>query len=345
MKTISDIAKEAGVSVSTVSKVLNGRKDVSERTRRKVLEIAEKSDYFPNYSAVQLVRGQVDTIGVVFSNLGHADVKEEFILKLISGIYNRAEFLGYRILMFTAQYAVRRNQNYLQFCRSNNLKGLIIHGLESTDPQLEKLISSEVPSVFIDIDANGPLTSTISVDNQKACEQVVDRLATLHHQHIVFISGSDTSSVSFDRIKGFEKGAARNAIPKTAVLHADYTKEMAYQKAREYLFTHPDITAFFCASDLMAVGALNACMELGYQVPADISVVGFDNQSFTEHVSPKLSTVDQNFFEMGKQSVDLLILLSSGKKTENRYFVPYTILFRESIAKSKYTDTHFISNT
>ncbi|MDF2542341.1 MAG: helix-turn-helix family protein [Herbinix sp.] len=333
MKTINDVAQLAGVSVATVSKVFNGRKGVSEETRQRIIEIAEELDYFPNHSASQLARGKRETIGVVFSLLESKTLQDEYLIRIINGIFNKAELLGYRILVFTTNTVERNNQNFLQFCRSNNLAGLIIHGLDRDDPQLEKLINSEIPCVFIDINISGTKTTNISVDNVTACIDVVNILTGLNHQHIAFVSGNLHSSVALDRLKGYEIGMKAMNWP-LHVIECDYSKENAYKLSKDYLLYHPEITAFFCASDLMAVGVLDACIELGYKVPEDMSIIGFDNLSFTQHIKPQLSTVAQNFYEIGNQAVDLLEDITKGKKIEDHNYVPYHIEMRKSTSRN-----------
>jgi LacI family transcriptional regulator len=336
MKTINDVAQMAGVSVATVSKVFNGRKGVSEETRQRIINIAEELDYFPNHSASQLARGITETVGVVFSMLESKTLQDEYLIRMINGIFNNAEALGYRILVFTTNTVERNNQNFLQFCRSNNLAGLIIHGLDRDDPQLEKLINSEVPCVFIDIDISGPKTTNISVDNVNACVEVVNILTGLNHEHIAFVSGNLHSSVAFDRLIGYKNGMNAKGLP-LHVIECDYSKINAYKLSKEYLLYHPEITAFFCASDLMAVGVLDACLELGYKVPEDISIIGFDNLSFTQHMKPQLSTVAQNFYEIGNQAVNILMDITKGKKVENHNYVPYTIEMRQSTSRNHRT--------
>lgn len=333
MKTIHDVAQMAGVSVATVSKVFNGKKGVSEETRQRIIEIAEELDYFPNHSASQLARGKRETIGVVFSMLESKTLQDEYLIRIINGIFNKAELLGYRILLFTTSTVERNNQNFLQFCRSNNLAGLIIHGLDRDDPQLEKLINSEVPCVFIDIDIYGTKTTNISVDNVNACIEVVNILAGLNHQNIAFVSGNLHSSVALDRLKGYETGMNSKGLP-LHVIECDYSKDNAYKLSKDYLLYHPDITAFFCASDLMAVGVLDACLELGYKVSEDISIIGFDNLSFTQHIKPQLSTVAQDFYEIGNQAVDLLEGITKGNKIEDHNYVPYHIEMRKSTSRN-----------
>lgn len=334
MKTIKDIASLAGVSPATVSKAFNGHKSISEKTREMIFRMAEELDYFPNHSASQLARGKRETIGVVLSMMESRDIHAEYLIGIINGIFSKAESLSYRMLMFTPRTVERNNQNYVQFCRSNNLTGLIIHGLDRDDPQLEKLLISEVPCVFIDIDIAGTKTTNISVDNIMACREVVGILAGLSHKEIAFISGGEHSSVAVDRVKGYEAGMREHEL-EPHVIPCDFSKDIAYAKAKDYLLYHPETTAFFCASDLMAAGVMDACTDLGYNIPDDISVVGFDDLSLSQYLKPKLSTVAQDFFEMGSHAVDLLVDITNDNIVQPHNYVPYKIQMRSSTSRRK----------
>lgn len=335
MKNINDVAKAANVSPATVSKVFNGYKSVSEKTKERIFKIAEELDYFPNRSAVQLVSKNEDTIGVILSALGDIYSRDEYLLGIIGGIYSKVESFGYRVAMFTSKSILNNNQNYIQFCRSNNLIGTIVHGLEKDDPELTRLVESEIPCVFIDINVEGKNTAVISVDNENACKEVVDKLVGLGHREIVFVAGSQSASVTHSRTKGYLRGMEENHIHSPQIIDGKFVKESAYEKVKEFMINNPSTTAFFCASDLMAVGALNACLDLGYQVPEDVSIVGFDNVSFSEHVRPRLSTVEQGFNEMGSRATELLLDIYEGKDVEKHCYLPHKIIIRESVARNR----------
>ncbi len=335
MKTIRDIAQAANVSITTVSRVFNGSKGISAATCDRVLAIAKEMDYSPNRSAVQLVSRREDTVGVLLSHFGKEMSRDEYLIGLISGIYNEAERQENHVSMFSADSILKSNQNYVQFCRANNLIGLIIHGLQLDDAHIEHLLASEVPCVFIDMFLSGDKVTSVSIDNITAAREVTEKLLGLGHRHIVYVGGSEKAAVNLHRLEGYRQ--AMDSCPETtaAALSCDFSAELASKQVRSYLLDHPDATAFFCASDIMAAAALGACMDLGYKVPEDISIVGFDDLTMTKLIRPTLSTVDQNFFGMGAAATKLLLDLSEGKDVPPHCEVPHKIKFRESVAKRK----------
>lgn len=335
MSTINDVAKRANVSPATVSKAFNNHKDIGESTRERILAIAKELDYTPSRSAIQLASGKEDTLGVIMSMIGKDKNTPEWLIKILNGIYNRAEYLGYRVQLFTNLTTARNQQNYVQFCRSNKLMGLIVHGLDKDAPDLIHLAESEIPCVLIDLDISGHRKTTVSVANEAACIEVVYKLAGLGHTEIAFVSGAVETAVAADRLRGYQKGMQKVNLPHTHIIQSNFTEEDAYAKTKNYLLQNPQITALFCASDAMAVGALNACLDLGYLVPQDISVVGFDNLSYTKYVRPQLSTVSQNFFEIGTTSAQLLVDLFNGEKVESHYYLDYEVEFRQSVSRNR----------
>ncbi len=335
MKTIKDIAQAADVSITTVSRVFNGYKGIKEETRLKVLAVAQELDYSPNRSAVQLVSGREDTIGVLLSSLGAENARDEYLVGLIAGTHSEAEKHQKRVAIFTVDSILSNNQNYVQFCRANNLIGLIIHGLNMDDPHINHLIASAVPCVFIDMRASGAKVACVSIDNTTAASEVINKLAGLGHRNIVYVAGSARAVVNAERLEGYRKGLVHNGLTHEAVVQSDFMPDTTYRRVKEYLLDHPDTTAFFCASDIMAAATLNACMDLGYDVPGDISIVGFDNLTLSQLTRPPLSTVDQNFFAMGAAATKLLLGLQDGEPTPGYHFIRHKVLIRGSAAKCK----------
>lgn len=333
MKKITDVAEAANVSVSTVSKVLNGYKGVGSETREKVIRAAQELDYFPNHAASQLVNRREDTICVMLSSIGYMTSKDEFLVGLLSGIYHEAEARGLRVVIFTPDAILNMNQNYVQFCRSNNYIGFIIHGLQAEDPQIAHLAESEVPCVFIDNYVDGKKTATVSIDNRKACEEVVDKLVALGHRKITFVAGSLDSYVGIERKWGYDNAMEKHQLSSQIVI-GEFCYEDAYENVRRYILDCPETTALFCASDAMAAGAVNACLDSNFKVPKDISVFGFDDLSFASYFRPRLSTVVQNFYVMGAESARVLLQMFEGKDTKKKNYIDYKIEMRQSAAKN-----------
>jgi len=333
MKTISDVAKAANSSISTVSKVFNGYPDVSENTRERILGIARELNYLPNRSAAQLVRGKADTVCLVLSRLGEKATKEEYLLGLLNGVYKEADKNRFRVIMFTPEAIMRNNVNFVQFRQSNSLLGFIIHGLDCGMPEIEHLIASEVPSVFIDANITGNKTAMVASANEQAAYDTVEMLHGLGHRNIVFVSGNESVYVAAERLAGYRRGIQEFGL-ESQIVTSNFSYEDAYNNVKSHILEKPDTTAIFCASDHMAIGALNACRDLNFRVPNDISIVGFDDMSFAEILRPRLSTVAQDFYEMGITATKVLLDIAQNKPFQAQNIVAHQMMVRDSVAKN-----------
>jgi LacI family transcriptional regulator len=333
MKTISDVAKAAEVSMATVSKVFNGYGDVAGKTREKILRIAHDMDYFPNHYASRLVSGKDEGICVILSMFGYNSSKDEYLTGLLSGIHSEAEKHGLRMIISTENAILRDDKNYVQFCRSNKFMGFIIHGLGMGDSEISHLVESEVPCVFIDIIIEGTKTVSVTTDNARACAETVDILAGLGHREIAFVAGSPDAWVTPERIRGYENGMKSHDLT-PRIVQAEFVYPPAYEKTRSYILKHPETTALFCASDMIASAAMAACADLGYSIPQDISIVGYDDLSFASYLRPSLSSVAQDFFGIGATSLSTLIDIYQGRETPPVHYVPHEIKIRQSVTKN-----------
>ena len=335
MKTIVDVAKAANVSVASVSKVFNGYSDIADTTKDRILQIAKELDYFPNHFASRLVKGKVDSLCVILSMFGYNTSKDEYLVGLLSGIHSEAEKHGLRVVISTEDAVIGKgNRNYVQFCHSNKFMGFIIHGLGMSDPEISHLVESEVPCVSIDILLNGKKTVAVTTNNVRACIEVVDLLASFGHREIAFAEGSEDSWVTLERVKGYEEGMKRHGlVPR--IIQTDFSYASGYSNTRAYLLKHAETTAFFCASDIVAAAAMAACLDLGFRVPDDISIIGYDDLSFVSYIRPNISTVAQDFFGMGAASVASMIDICEGKETEKVRYIPHELKIRQSMARNK----------
>jgi DNA-binding LacI/PurR family transcriptional regulator len=330
--TIRDIAKATGVSVGTVSKVFNGYTTVGKDTRERILQAAAEFEYSPSHSARQLAGGFADTIGVVLNQFGEENSRDEYLIGILSGIYYEAEQKHLRVAMFTAKYLEKVNQNYVQFCRSNRLIGLIVHGYDMSDEKLVHLAESDIPCVAIDIVLPGSNNVTITTDNISATFETVEALVSFGHKKIVFVSGREKAWVTQQRLLGYKKGIKKHGL-KPIILQADYNIETSFECVTQFLTQNADTDAFCCVSDGIACGALSACTKLNFKVPEDISIVGFDNLTISGVTNPPLSTVEQNFYQMGGISVNTLLSLSKQEKTPKQINIPHKFIFRASTIK------------
>ncbi|MCL2126816.1 MAG: LacI family transcriptional regulator [Treponema sp.] len=334
MKTIVDVAKAANVSVASVSKVFNGYSDISDTTRDRILQIAKELDYFPSHLASHLVKGKVDSLCVVLSMFGHNTSKDEYLVGILSGIHSEAEKHGLRVVISTENAVIGKdNRNYVQFCHSNKFMGFIIHGLGLGDSEIPHLVESEVPCVFIDILLKGAKKVAVTTDNVRACVEAVDFLVSFGHQEIAFVEGSEDSWVTLERVKGYREGMVKHGL-EPHIIKTDFTYASSYSNTRNYLTKRAVTTAIFCASDVVAASAMAACLDLGFKVPEDISIIGYDDLSLASYIRPNISTVAQDFFGMGAAAVASLIDIYKGKETPEVRYIPHELKIRQSVARN-----------
>jgi len=321
------------VSVTTVSRALNGYYDVSQSTKENILKIAKELNYVPNRSAQNLVKKQNNTLAIILSGLEKDGGKDNIVYRMLSGMYTYAETVNYEVVLFTMSSAYQREKSYVQFCREHNIGGAVLNGIRTDDPYFEEIVNSDLPCVLIDILKNGKNISSITIDNVKAAEEAVNLLIKNNHKHIVMINGRKEAAVSIERYKGYVKALKNNniTIKEEYCVYADFLEDCAYEKTKELLNKYPEITSFFCASDIMALGAMKAIKELNKKVPEDISVVGFDNIPLAAYSTPALTTVNQDFYLMGKEAAKQLLKMIKKEDFKKNIILNHKLLVRDSV--------------
>ncbi len=335
MTTIRDVARESGFSVTTVSRALNGYHDVNEKSRQKIIQVAKELNYVPNKVAQNLVKQENNTMAVIISGMDKKGGLDNLVFSLISGMYIKAEKLGYQVALFTMSSAYQKEKSYVQFCREHNIKGAVVTGIRTDDKYFEEIVDSEFPCVLIDLPITGKKLSSITIDNIKASKEIVNYLISNNHKNIAMVNGIKEATVSFERQKGYEEALKENNIEinNDYVVVGAFDKDKAYEVTKKLLEKHKDITALFCASDIMALGSMKAIKDLGLEIPKDISIVGFDDIPLAEYTTPPLTTVQQDFYERGKDAVSLLYKMINDMEYDKILFTDYNIKYRDSVRK------------
>lgn len=205
--TIKDIAKAAGVSITTVSRALNGYSDVNEKTRNRIKKLAEKMSYRPNAQAQSLVLKKTNTIGVIISELTRDSVKAAFSFEVLCGISDRSSELNYDIILFSTNPNKQMNKTYSDLCRERNVDGVILKGLKTTDPYLREVTDQSMfPSVLIDIPVAGERVGHVTTDNVSGVRDAVRHLIQQGHRNIAFINGYKEAAICADRLSGYMLG-------------------------------------------------------------------------------------------------------------------------------------------
>lgn len=308
--TISTIAKKLGVSKMTVSRVINNRPGVSAELRTRVLQFIEEDHYSPSMTARNLALGRTNLISVLVP-----DMVSEWIAPLLLGIGAEAEDLGYQVLVRSTGRGIAVGpDNPNMFVESELADGLIIASWWIPISYTENLARRSKPLVLIDgyVQPEEDIT-WVSSDYRQGSIDLVRHLVELGHQRIAFLSGGSKSYTSQMQTTGFMEGMQRSGLAPNPewVLDGDYTRESGYRLATQILAKKEWPSAIYAANDPMAVGVLQVAHELGINVPADLSVVGFDD-TLGINTAPPLTTVSRDYKEIGRTAARLLITQLKG---------------------------------
>jgi len=333
MASLKDIARLAGVSETTASKALNNYADVSEETKKRVREIAEQHNYTPNMAARNLALKKSNIIGLVLSDIRETDSNGNIIFRILIGAKNYCADKDFELLIISTDVKKQKSKKLAQLCRERQISGMIIYGLKPGDPYFEEITKSKLPCIAVDIRVKGDHLATVTTDNVNAVKEVITHLYDKGHRNIAFINGLKEADVSIYREKGYRAVMQELKLPVNEgyIKYADYYEDKAYETAFELLRQNPEITAIFCASDLMALGALRAIKEMGKKIPEEVALVGFDGIQLSDYSSPRLTTVVQDFKEIGRVAAEKLIKMVSNEAVDTVDYVPYHFRIRESI--------------
>lgn len=331
---IKDVAREVGVSITTVSRALNGYTDVSEETKRKIKEVAKRLNYVPDINARTLGGKAQISVALLVSGLRHTD-ESGFVFGVLSGAYHSTIEKNYDFILLTTNQGRQKEMSYLQLCREKKINGVVIQGIRTDDPYYEELIKSEIPCVVIDLDLKGENVSSVSIDNVDAAYTAVKNIIEKGHKNIGMINGIDTAEVSRDRFTGYAKALIEKSISIKLeyVKNGRYDENIAYREAIGLISENPEVTAIFCSSDVMAIGVIRAINDMGKKVPDDISVVGFDDIPISKYINGGLSTVKQDPFITGQIAINMLCDMINNKEIESHVYLPYEFIDRNTIKK------------
>ncbi len=335
MATIKDVAKAAGVSITTVSRALNGYSDVSKATRHKIEIISQQLGYSPNIAARSLVVKKTKTLGLLLSGITQTSAKDNFAFEVLCGMNDRAGELNYDLVLFSTTPKKQTVKSYKTLCKERGVDGVIIMGIRMDDPYLQEIVSSPIPCVLIDLPLDGKNVGFVTSDNVSGAKKATQSLIENGHVKIGMINGHLQADVSIKRLQGYRESLkdAGISFDKSLMIEGNFTEDGGAQAAYKLMFNHPDLTAIFCASDLMALGAMQAILGLGKRVPEDISIIGFDNIILSNYCSPKLTTVNQNKYQMGYTAAQMLVDMLEGRKIQHHLSLSTDLIMRDSVHK------------
>lgn len=297
---MADVAKLAGVSHQTVSRVLNDHPNVRPQTREDVLAAIRELGYRPNAAARTLVTGRTHTLGVItFDTTLYGPAS------MLYGI-ERAAHPGYSVSIASLSAFERRSmREAVDRFLGQGVEGIIV--IASEMPALEALagVTTDVPLVAVGCGTRAPLDS-VAIDNMDGAFRATRYLLDLGHETVHYVGGPDSTLDALERAEGWARALREAGIPEPEILRGDWSARSGYEIGH-LLAAMPEVTAVFSANDQMALGLLRAMSERGRAVPADVSVVGFDDIPESAYFLPPLTTVRQDFGELGRQALRLLV--------------------------------------
>lgn len=328
--TIQDVAKAAGVSVATVSRVINNSTSVSAETKELVVGAVKRLDYRPNLLGRNLRRAETRLILVLLPNISNP-----FYSRIVKGIEDVGHRNGYNVLLCNTDSEPGREKLYL-----DHLKHRLADGVIFMAPSLSREELTETGKSFPMVQCceykEGAKVSHVSIDNSAASQKAVKHLLALGHRRIGLISCDNEYVSTIHREEGYRKALLDAGIkPEDGLLKdGDYSFKSGFRAASQLLSLADRPTAVFCISDIMAIGAIRAARERGLKVPDDFAVVGFDNINFASMCDPMLTTVSQPKYDLGCTSMELLLKQIRGEMKEPQDLIlEFNLVIRESTIK------------
>jgi LacI family transcriptional regulator len=322
--TIRDVASTAGVSPATVSRVLNGKQDVGEDLRDRVLAVVSELGYRPNGPARSLRTRAAMVLGLVIS-----DITNSFFTSVVRGVEDRAQRAGYSVVLANADEDLAKEASYLEIAAAEHMAGVLLSPASSRSTSIDVLRERGIPAVTIDRRLYADIDS-VTVNNHRAAREATEHLISQGCRRVGFVAGPVQTTTAASRLAGY-RAALRSAgqDPEQALIaYADFRTEGGYAATQRLLrrLDRPD--GLFISNNLMTIGGLQAIAEAGLAVPGDIAVVGFDDASWATALRPPLTVVTQPTYEIGSRAVDLLLRRIAGEE-----FPPRNVVLQAKLVK------------
>jgi LacI family transcriptional regulator len=332
--TLEGIAKLAGVSRSTVSRVVNDHPNVRAPVRERVWQVIRETGYQPHAAARSLVTRRTRIVGVIIPEALTTLFTDPFFPHLLCGITQTCNSHGYQLMLSLFNGPAGPAEMYRRVVGGGHLDGVVVASSRLGDPLVGRLLDDGLPFVMVGRHPDERVRY-VDIDNVAAARMAVDHLARLGHRRIGIISGPlDMLPGGADRLEGYRQAMAAHRLPVDDgwIVEGDYTEESGMAAARRLLSL--PVTAIFAANDNMAVGALKLIREVNLQVPEDVALVGFDDLPIAASLQPALTTVRQPIEQMGSMAADLLLSLldnpPEGRPPAHKLVLPTKLVVRES---------------
>jgi len=330
--TVEAIARRLGISAMTVSRALNNRPNVNEKTRERVLAVANKFGYIPNYIARGLAIRKTETIGVVVPEITHS-----FFPEVIRGIEDAVYAAGYHLILAHSAEDADRERDAINTLQSKRVDGLLISTAQTVTDHViyEETMQRGVPIVFFDRIVRNIGASCVSIDDDSCCAMITEHLAGHGYRRIAHLSGSTAVSIGKERLNGFRKALKSNGLEfrSELLVQSGFQENGGYAAMKTLLQLSPKNRpeAVVAVNDPAAFGAMKAILEHGLRIPEDIAIVGMSDDVRAELVATPLTTIRQPAYEIGKTAAATLVSEIEGKsKPGERVIVDTELIVRRS---------------
>ncbi|GAA1826952.1 LacI family DNA-binding transcriptional regulator [Pseudonocardia ailaonensis] len=295
--SIRDVAKRAGVSVTTVSHALSGKRPVAKETVERIRALVPELGYVPYFAARTLQSGRSFMIGVVVP-----DLSNPFFGAVATGVEDLAHSREYGVTLFTSRSDPRREKRFFNMLRSGTIDGLVYNAGDAPWDDMLATIATQFPVVAVDEEITGIDCPVVTSDHREGGRLAAEHLRELGHRQVAVVTGPPGLTSSTLRAAGFTE-----IFHDAVVREGDYTEAAGAAFGRELAVERPEVTGVFAANDLMAFGVIAELDRAGRSVPSDVSVVGFDDLDFAHRITPPLTTVRQSPIDLGREAAALLL--------------------------------------
>ena len=334
--SIRDVAKEAGVSVSTVSRVIRKYDNVTEETDRVVNAAIKKLNYIPNAAASRLSSGSLENIGVVLTRSADQAFQNPFFSEVLMGIGHVLEEKGYNMQLMMYRDLSQEREKVMAALASGMIQGVIVLSTRTYDLLIQDLANSAYPFVISGrvsgINSDHPIYM-VNTDNRNDSYRMVEHLAKLGHKKIAIINGPREYVVNMDRYDGYRRALLANGLDfeEDLEINGGFTLDDARKAVVEKLKNRQDVTAIFAKDDMKAIAAIQGIRELGYRCPEDIAVVGYNDYDIAKIAEPKLTTMKVPVYDLGMEAASMLMKQLMDEPIDNNSLIlPTEMIIRDS---------------
>lgn len=328
--TIFDVARQAGVSIGTVSRVLNNRNRVHPDTRERVLRAIRDLDYRPNALARGLASQQTNSLGLVIPQ-----VNDPFFFPIVRGVEDAASAAGYNLLI-ASQPQQPGEHSYFRLFHRGHVDAMVLVAIDVRPEEVKAIVDRGVPIVLVQQDIGRNIPAFL-VDNYYGARALVEHLLGHGYRRLGYIAGTDYTPDNRERLRGMREVLAEHglSLPATSIAHGNYLRGSGFRAMQELLALSPRPEAVFAASDQMAADAIMAAQAAGLVVPGDIAVVGFDDAPVASYIYPPLTTVSQPVYDLGWQAARMALEVSRADPNDppvapRLVQLPTTLVVRQS---------------